>query len=45
LFSVARSALNYTAQRPLQDAKLVAWMQGIVKVYPAGVTGWHMGER
>ncbi len=34
VFGVARSALNYRTQRPLQDARLVAWMRGIVQVYP-----------
>ena len=34
VFGVARSALHYEARRPGQDAKLVVWMQGIVRVYP-----------
>lgn len=54
LFRVARSALNYTAQRPVQDAKLVAWMQGLVRCYPdwgyrlahghAVNTGWRVSR-
>jgi len=43
-FSVARSALDYVPQRPMQDAKLVAWMQGIVRMYPDWVIGWPMDE-